>query len=303
VNFLLNFHVKKRHLFNYGFKGKPLSDETDYSKHCAQGTDFSVERILLQNGSNLKTITFTPKSPDVFPPVIFVPGMASVIDNFSGTLIALTKNFIVHFVETRDKASSILSEKAGFDVADIASDISGAIEHFIPDQKEFILLTYSLGATAAAESFISILKKKPSLLLLIEPSGTFRIPKLGLFIANYFVWTYNIIKPLIKLYFRKFLVNTKEDYYMNLISFRVLDSADPRKLAATVLAISKYQIWSALEKIDVPTIVIGASQDTFHSLGEAMEISSHIKGSTYIDLVTNKRTHSQEVADCMIKLI
>lgn len=295
--------MKKKAPVEKGIKGNRVSGETDYSKHCTEGTPFSVERILLPNGIDLKSVTFTPAIQKGHLPVIFVPGMASVMENFSGTLIALTRDFVVHFIETREKASSILPEKTGFDVAGIASDIAGAVDHYNFDPGEYILLTYSLGATAAAESFNSIIRNKPRLLVMIEPSGTFRIPKIGIFIASYFVWTYRLIKPLIKLYIKKFLVNTKEDYYMNLISIHVIDAADPRKLGATILAISRYKIWSALEKIDVPTVVIGASRDTFHSLDEAMEISSHIKGSTYIDMVTNKRTHSDEVVDCIIKFI
>lgn len=295
--------MRRKEPFEKSRKRKPFNGETDYSEHCAEGTTFSLERILLPNGIDLKSVTFTPAINKGNLPVIFVPGMASVMENFSGTLIALTRDFVVHFVETREKASSILKENTGFDVAGIASDIAGVVDHYNFDPREYILLTYSLGATAAAESFNSIIKNKPCLLVMIEPSATFRIPRIGIFIASHFVWTYRLIKPLIKLYIKKFLVNTKEDYYMHLISIHVIDAADPRKLASTLLAISEYTIWSALEKIDVPTIVIGASQDTFHSLDEAMRISSHIKGSTYIDMVTNKRTHSAEVADCIIRFI
>lgn len=279
-----------------------IPSEDDYSKHCSQGTQFSVQRVVLPSGIDLKTVTFTPETEKGLPPVIFVPGMASIIDNFTGTLIGLTRYFVVIFVETREKTSSKLPEHITFEVRELAEDISGVIDNLIPENGDYILITYSLGATAAAESFNAILNKKPCMFVMIEPSGTFRVPKFGIFLASHFAWMYRVVKPFVKLYIKKVLINTKEDYDMHLIIIRILDTADPYKLAPTLVAASRYSIWNSLEKVDVPTIVIGASKDTFHNLNDAIEISSNIRGSEYIDMVTNKRTHSAEVAECILKI-
>lgn len=280
-----------------------ISADDDYSKHCSPKTRYSVKRVILPNGIDLKTVTFTPAVAKGLPALVFIPGMASIVDNFTGTLIGLTKDFVVHFVETREKSSSRLPSHTTFEVREIASDISGAVDELIPQNEDYILVTYSLGATAAAESFNNVLNKKPRLFVMIEPSGTFRVPRFGLFLASHFAWMYKAIKPFVKLYIKKVLINTKEDYDMHLIIIRILDNADPHKLAPTLVAAARYSIWGSLEKIDVPTAVIGASKDTFHNLNDAMEISSHIKGSEYIDMVTNKRTHSPEVAECILKLL
>jgi homoserine acetyltransferase len=93
------------------------------------------------------------------------------------------------------------------------------------------------------------------------------------------------------------MVDVKKDHEMYLISVRALDSADARKLSGTITEISRYRIWEALASIDVPAIVIGASNDTFHSLDDSRKISVLIKGSRYIDLVTNDRSHGKEVYD------
>jgi pimeloyl-ACP methyl ester carboxylesterase len=279
------------------------NDEELYRSHCAPGTSFENRRIVLDNGIELNSVIFTPEKESRFPPLFFFPGFASVIENFRGTMIALTEHFVVHYVETREKPTSKVQKHTEFNVKDIASDISSAIDKAGVQEGNYILLGYSLGATAAAESFNSILKKKPSLLVLIEPSGEFRVPALGLFIAKYFPWTFPLIKPLIKFYIKTFRVNTKEDFEMYAIIKRIIDGADPGKLIPTLIGMAKYRIWDILDRIDVPVLVIGASRDTFHNLDDAKEISSRISNCTYSDLVTNKRSHSPEVCDLLINYL
>jgi pimeloyl-ACP methyl ester carboxylesterase len=279
------------------------NDEEIYRNHCAPGTRFENRRIFLDNGIELNSVKFIPEKDSKYPPVVFFPGFASVIENFRGTMIALTEHFVVQYVETREKPTSTVKKNTTFDVKDIASDISGAIEWSDIREGTYILLGYSLGATAAAESFVSVLKSKPLLLVMVEPSCEFRVPPFGLFVANYFPWTFYLIKPIIKFYIKTFRVNTKDDYEMYLIIRRIIDGADPKKLIPTLIGMARYSIWEALKKIEVPVLVIGASQDTFHNLDDAKEISSLIKSATYIDLVTNKRSHSPEVCDLLINYL
>jgi hypothetical protein len=265
----------------------------------AEFADVETRDILLYNGVTLHSASFYPKDNKGYPPVIFVPGFASVMESFTGILISLASEFTVHYIETRDKASSVVPGNLSFNVRDIASDISCAADKLDMPAGEYILLTYSLGATAAAESFNSIIIRKPALLVLVEPSGVFKIPPWSLFVARWFGWTYSLIKPLILLYIRTFMINIKEDEEMYRIVDRALNAADSGKLIKTYLGISGYKIWDVLPMVDVPTIVIGASSDTFHSLGDAMEISKHINKADYIDLVTNMRSHSPEVTECV----
>jgi pimeloyl-ACP methyl ester carboxylesterase len=215
----------------------------------------------------------------------------------------MTEHFIVHYVETREKPTSKVPENTKFEVKDIASDISSTIDRTDVMEGNYILLGYSLGATAAAEAFNEQLRKKPSLLVLIEPSGEFRVPAFGLFIAKYFPWTFHLIKPVIKFYIKTFRVNTKEDFEMYVIIKRIIDGADPGKLIPTLIGMARYRLWDILDKIDVQVLVIGASHDTFHNLDDAKEISSRISNCTYSDLVTNKRSHSPEVCDLLINYL
>jgi pimeloyl-ACP methyl ester carboxylesterase len=279
------------------------NDQERYRSHCAPGSTFVNKMTDLDNGISLNSVKFNPCSDRGFPPVVFFPGFASIIENFSETIIALTENFTVEYVETREKPTSIVPANTKFDVRDIAKDISDAIDRLDVKAGNYILLGYSLGATAAAESFNSIIRKKPALLVLIEPSAVFRVPGLGLFVAKYFPRAFHIVKPLVKFYIKNFRIDTSKDYEMYVIIERIIDGADPEKLIPTLICMSRYQIWSALEKIDVPALVIGASHDTFHNLDDAKEIASRIQGAVYADLVTNKRSHSREVCDLLINYL
>ena len=274
---------------------------TFYENLSSAGIGINIRRLVIDNGADLNCITFTPANINGAPPIVFVAGFASVVENFTDLLSALSETFIIHYVETRDKHSSILPENTTFTVRDVASDISAAIDQLDIESGKYILWGYSLGATSSVEAFSSVLRKKPKLLILAEPNGKFRIPAIGTFIARYLSWGYRIIKPFLKLYIKIFHVNTKEDYEMYTITVRAMDNADPRKMAQTLLEMVKYEIWDALDKIDVPVIVIGASKDIFHTYGDALEISSRIRNSKYYDLETNKRTHSREVSDLLVR--
>jgi pimeloyl-ACP methyl ester carboxylesterase len=234
------------------------------------------------------------------PPVVFFAGFASVIENFRELLVALTESFTVHYVETRDKESSVLPEGAGFTVYDVASDISGSIDALGMPEGKYIIVAFSLGSTATAEAFRSFPLRRPELVIMASPNGKFRIPPIGIFIASYLSWSFWLIRPFLKWYIKTFHVNTREDFEMYNISVRALDKSDPRKMAPTLLEMVKYEIWDALDKIDVPVIVIGASKDIFHTHDDALEISTAIVNSKYYDLGTNKRTHSREVCDLLL---
>ena len=267
----------------------------NFSKYCSPSSTISIELIDANSGVSLHVITFSPARKSDLPPVVLLPGLASVIENFQGTLIALTEKHTVYFLETREKGTSRISAKVGFTVPDLASDIPAVIEKLKLENDSYILAGYSLGASVIAVA-ISGIKPKPKAVVLIEPSATFQWPWWIPILARFAVPIYGLVKPFIKWYMKTFRINTKEDYEMYEINARILDQAEPRKLAATVIAVRQFKVWEYLKSIDIPCLVIGVSQDKFHSHDEASKVAEGIQGSTYIDLMNNKRSHSAEVA-------
>lgn len=277
----------------------------DFSRYCDKDAAFDSGYIGTSPEVSLRIITFTPPVNLNLPPIVLIPGLAGVIDSFKDLLIELTQRYRVYYLETREKGSSRISQPVGFSVSDIANDIPAVIQALGLADGSYILIGYSLGASSSAV-LLGENKVHPKLAVLVEPSATFKWPKWLLFLAKYGVSLYGVIKPFLKWYMRSFRINTDEDMEIYEINCRNLDQADPRRLGATVRAISSFSIWGYLANIDVPCLVVGASKDKFHSHDEALTISKAIKGCKYFDLVDNKRSHNEEAAkviDGFVKVV
>jgi pimeloyl-ACP methyl ester carboxylesterase len=271
----------------------------NYGHYCPEGATWNQSFIGAAPGVMLNVVTFTPRMPETgcrMPPIVFLPGLGSVIDNFRETVMALSERYTVYYIETREKGSSQTEGKAGYSIGEIASDLPPVIEKLGLRAGEYIICGYSLGATVAV-SAQKLAGPKPAALILIEPSASFKWPRWLPPLARIGVPLYPIIKPFIKWYMKKFHINAEGDYEMYEINARILDQANPRKLAATVIAVARYEIWNDLKSVEVPVLVIGVSKDKFHSHDEASKIASAIPGSSYSDIETNRRSHSAEAAD------
>lgn len=268
--------------------------EINYSDFCHAGASYKVEYSALPTGVELLTVTFTPPEPLDTPPVIFIPGLGSVIENFRETVIELTRHHTVCYVETREKKSAVITGKHRFTVEEITSDIVHFAGIRFPAGSDYVMAGYSLGATAIAEAY-PLLGNKPERIILIEPNISFPFQGWLLFLARAARVIYYPLKPFFKWYLRRFRINLAEDYEMYRINCRILDSAEPARLGAAIRHLSGYRMSGCLREISVPALVVVASKDKFHSHDEGTEIARQIKSVGYIDLADNKRTHSAEM--------
>ena len=268
--------------------------ETDYSEFCHTGATFRVEYTSLPTGVELLTVIFTPPEPLDAPPVIFIPGLASIIENFRETVIELTRNHTIYFIETREKKSARITRRNRFTVEDVTSDIVRFAEMRFPAGSDYVMAGYSLGATVIAET-IPLLDNKPGRIILIEPNSSFPFQGWLLFLARASRVLYYPLKPFLKWYLRHFRINLAEDYEMYRINCRILDSAEPVRTGLAIRDLSAYRMSRCLQEISVPALVVVASKDKFHNHDEGMEIARQINGAFHLDLTDNKRTHSTEM--------
>ncbi len=268
--------------------------ETDYSSFCHPGAIYRVEYTVLPTGVELLTVIFKPYEPLDTPPVLFIPGLASVIENFRETLIELTRNHTVYYLETREKKSARITGEHRFAVADVTSDIVRFAKMKFPAGTAYVMAGYSLGATAIAEAF-PLLHNKPGRIILIEPNSSFPFQGWLLFLARAARVIYYPVKPFLKWHMRHFRINLAEDYEMYRINCRILDSAEPERIGKAIRHLSQYHMGGCLGEISIPALVVVASKDRFHSHDEGVGIARQIRGSVYLDLVDNKRTHSSEM--------
>lgn len=281
---------------------KPGTFIKDFSEFCYDGVETKASYVSLNTGVSLFSIKFNNKRTDGGPAIIFIPGLASVIENFRETLIALTRNYEVVYLETREKSSAKAARGDCYTVEDIASDIGAFVNETMAAGRGCYIVGYSLGSTAVAEAF-TLFNKKPCGMVLFEPNASFGFPWWVVILSWASQVLYKPLKPFLKWYIRKFRVNTTDDPEMYNINCRILDSADPGRLGKTIRALKPYRTNGLSGKITVPVLVVGASNDKFHSHDEALSFSEMINGSIYYDMVDNRRTHSAEAAEIISDFI
>jgi pimeloyl-ACP methyl ester carboxylesterase len=272
-------------------------------KLCAPGTKVKEEMIKVSPQVKLRIVTFTPEKANNNPTVLFVAGWITLIKAWENVLKEMTKDFEVIYVETREKISSQVKGKVDYGVEDIGQDIVALVDHFNLKDQNYILFGSSLGATSILESCL-FLKIKPLCLVLIGPNAVFRVPKFGKVIIRIF-WPrlYIILKPFIKWYLKNFRLDVKNDFAQYEKYCNNIDAADPWKLKKAAIKLSKYEVWGFINKIDIPALIVGASKDTLHTPENLHRMVEKMPSVTYLDLETNKLTHSAKMVEEMRKYI
>jgi pimeloyl-ACP methyl ester carboxylesterase len=271
----------------------------NFTAHCTVEDGYQD----ISSDVSLRLITFTPVGSSNRPSVVFVAGWVSQIEGWTEVLKEMTREFIVYYIETREKVSSKLSGNPRFDVNTIGDDLVQLVRRLRLKDRRFMMFGSSLGATVILDCY-KRLESKPSHLILIAPNAEFRMPPIWkIIILLFYPPLYFLIKPWIKWYLKLFRMNVKKDTAQYEKYCRALDGADPRKLKPAALAFSKYKIWPVLKTVDVPVLICGGSQDKLHEPENLKQMVENLLQAEYIDLETNTRTHSGEVVRAMICFI
>lgn len=267
----------------------------DFLACCAPGTVCEESYVQVTGGVSLRVVSFKPLHESMYPVIVFVPGWISLMSAWREVMRELTAECNVIYIETREKITSRTKRDTRYGVQQLAEDISGVVAKLKGIHKHYVLAGSSLGATVVIES-CRILKEKPHGVVLIEPNAEFRVPPLGLFIIKITSpYLYVLIKPVIKWYLRTFRLDIETDYAQYEKYCHSIDAADPWKLKKAAIAFSDYEIWDALPSISMPVLIFGASRDVLHEPENLKKMRLRMDRVTWIDLKTNKRTHSAEM--------
>jgi hypothetical protein len=293
-----------------------VENPEDWSEFCAPGSKALEHMVPISSECSLRVISFEPASPAYSYPVIFMPGIVSTMYSFKHLVKEMNKHFILHYVDTREKKSSILSQSAKYDVESIGDDIVELVRYFGFREKSYILSGASLSATAIIDCY-GKLAVKPYYLGLLEPNAIFDYPRWAMQVVRFSLFlkkmttgrnsspfttgpNKHILRYIAVWYLKNFRLNMKEDAEMFDISKRALRSADPYKLRKTVLSICDYEIWEKLSDIDTPAFMVGASKDTLHRHDDIVRIMNGIKNCTYVDLEDHVRTNGSEFVELFL---
>ena len=273
------------------------------SELCAPSSSFSEEWLPASADVLLRVITFLPAQQEDNPDVVFVSGWISKPVAWRDVLREMTRDFRVFYIETREKISSRILGNVSFGVDSIGEDLVQLIPRLGIRPDRYILMGSSLGATAILNA-VTALHPQPKALVLVAPNAEFRIPRWGLWLIRPFPpRLYLIFKPFAKWYLRNFRLDLTVDYAQYEKYSNSLDAADPWKLKKAVLALAKYTIWEKLGAITCPVLIVGASKDKLHEPENLKKMTSLLPNAKYIDLETNRRTHSKEVVGALKKFI
>jgi pimeloyl-ACP methyl ester carboxylesterase len=270
--------------------------EFDYSGYTVPGTRVEERFVSVSDGVKLRIIEFIPKKDAPGKPVVlFVAGWISHIAGWKGVLRELTPHFRVVYMETREKRSShVPNLKVSFSMERLALDINEVIAAAIPERRSFVMSGSSFGATAIFE-YLALGAREPVCSVLIGPIAQFNFPKfLGTVVPAFPPSLYLVAKPIVKWYLRNFRLDVKADEEQARKYDATLDAADPYKLKKSALEVRGYHVWDKLPRIASPVLVIGARHDTLHESEQDERILKLLKRREYIELSSNKETHSEK---------
>lgn len=275
----------------------------ELTEFCAPGTKIKEEMVPVSENVSLRLITFIPGKKTNNPAVVFIAGWISHISSWKLSLLEMTKDFPVYYVETREKVSAQVKGKESYGVEEIGRDIVAMIKWLKLEDRSYILFGSSLGGTGILDA-CRFIEKAPLCLALVGPNAVFRVPTFWKGVIHILhPRLYMLLKPVVKWYLKTFRLDIKSDYAQYEKYCNTLDSADPWKLRKGVMSVWNYQVWDLLGDIKIPTLIFGASKDKLHEPGNLQEMVSMMKNATYLDLETNAMTHSEVMVEELRKYI
>lgn len=278
----------------------------DYSAYTANRSSASEYTFTVSDGVALRIIDFTPAAAVKKRPVIvFIAGWISLISGWREFLAELTPNYRVIYVETREKSSSHIRKirDVSFDMQRMKDDIRDVVDGLLESGSGFVLAGSSLGASAIME-YCRSGGRMPLCTALVGPNAEFRFPRfLGSLIPFLHPSLYFAVKPIVKWYLRNFRVNSAAEREQIEKYELTLDYADPYKLKKNALGVKNWSMAQGKGKIMVPSLILGATTDSLHSTDHLKGILTYFDKPQYVELASNRETHSVKAAKVMMEYI
>jgi hypothetical protein len=277
-----------------------LTEKEAYKKFLkAQYEELAEERyITVSDGSQIRVlITKAPKEKHNGFTFVLVAGWNTVVPGWDEVLLEVMKDFDVVYFESREKKSAIVKRRgAKFDIDRYSSDIQEVIEELEIDQKKMILFSSSFGTINSAHGLGSK-KFEAYVTYFVGPHHRLEVPR-G---AKYYMYLVPnsfliVTRPIWKRWIRK---RKTEDPEQAAKYIRALEEAVIWKWRATAYANAWDDYIDFYGAFEGRCFVVAMEKDKMHERDISIRIHEKMKNSTYIDLETNKRTHSAE----MVKIV
>jgi pimeloyl-ACP methyl ester carboxylesterase len=240
--------------------------------------------------------------PDASPvgQLVFLPGWSSVRATWDPTLLALSSDWEIVYVETREKPSSTLERVPdALALSRFVDDLVGVVDAFDLSDGGYVLAGSSLGGTVALEA-LPRLTRTPQRLILLAPNARFYMPRVAGPLLRYTAsWAEPAAALLVRLYMTRVrLRGSDPDHARRFVDgFRSGDVWKNRALAHQLLS---YRMdMQRVSTIDTPTIVVGSATDTLHDTQGARAIAAHLAHATYVATDPLRETHGKVLLDLL----
>lgn len=265
-----------------------------------------VRYFEMSDGGKIRVLDFNlAKNPSEYI-VLMIPGFLTVFQGWQKVLELLVKDHRVFYFESREKDSSILPKELirNFTIHDMARDVKEVVEQLELDKTKYVVISSSTGGHILTEA-LSKQWLNPAGSIMIGPAIEFHIQwyvYLLSAITPYFLMK-GLFKPLIKWWISIFYVNKKEEPEQLEKYIRALEEADLRKAIPLFRKLYRYDAWDLPSKVQTRTMLVGASKDKMHATEECKRVHELMPNSFYVDLGSNKATHSKPLVDEFKKFV
>lgn len=255
--------------------------------------------ITMSDASKLKVLHNKAKNdPEEAYTLLIVPGWGSVVLGWDTVLLEANKDFNIIYVETREKGSSELNKQTRHDLDRSSTDIKETIEKLTIDENNLILFGSCYGGLIIADGLAKE-KYAPLFSVLIAPPIRVELPEIiryTYWLIPAYDWVINPLKKFARWWIRKKKTESKEQAAKYI---RVTEEADPKKWKRVGKHIARPKHTFVYEKVTQPVLLIAAEQDKMHDAKVTQKICNLIDDVTYIDLETNKNTHSKPIVEAI----
>lgn len=272
---------------------RPAGVEELFRPHVDAGCDVEPEYVRAGDGAELLLVRITPR--DNAGTIVFLPGMVSPVDTWSGALRALSSRYRILYVESREKPSSLVPPGAEFSLERYSRDLREVLAHVGAAADGAVLLASSFGGSIALQ-YASEPEPGIGSLVLVGPCATSPIPRWAIFwltvlpipVMSVFRWT-------VRVYIRLFQVDRSRDPEQAAKYSSNVDQVEFHKLKPTAKRFLRFDAFSFADRVRLRTLVVGAEADRMHRSDDLRRLVERLPDAEYVVLPTNRETHSERL--------
>ena len=247
-------------------------------------------RLIMSDGSSIRILRSIP-TKDKFNgySMIVIVGWGTIVPSWDLLLMEAVKDFDVIYIESREKASSILPKGYEVGMDRMVKDIQEVVKQLELDEKKLILLGSCIGATEICYGMFKNMFN-PFMPVLIAPPARFEVPPVlrqMIPILPTFLW--GIAQPILRWWIIRFKT---EDEIQAAKYLRTLEEADVKKWKRQGLRLAYKRYWKIFPEIKNHSLLVAAETDKMHDAKVTRKINDMMQNSIYINLGSNKDTHA-----------